>query len=498
MSEEQQSASIAAIDLGSNSFHMVVARREHGEVRILDRYGEKVQLAAGLDEEGKLDKASQQRALECLGRFHQRIRDLDASAVQIVGTNALRAAKNRRQFLQQAQDLMGFPIEIISGREEARLIYLGVSHTLADDEGKRLVIDIGGGSTELIIGERFEPLMLESLHMGCVSFRERFFKDGRLGKKALQQAITEASRELLNIQSAYCKIGWANCVGASGSIKSIQQALQALGYEDGRITKERMQALRKHMQSLEKVDDLSALGIKKERLSIFPAGFAILYACIDILGIESMRYSAGALREGLLYDIVGRIQHEDVRERSLRAMQERYHVDQEHADRVAQTAHHAWQQVAEAWGLESAENERLLRWTSLVFEVGLAVSHSQYHKHGAYLLQYSDMPGFTRLVQAFLAALVRTHRRKFNMEGFAEFDTADQERLQRLSMLFRLSVILTASRKSAEVQFKLKVKGSRLQLKMGKGWLAAHPLTLANLQAEQSYLAKQGYELLLD
>ncbi len=492
---EVATSSIAAIDLGSNSFHMVVGRLDHGEVRILDRLGEKVQLGAGLDAAGNLDEASQQRALNCLCRFRQRIRDLDAASVQIVGTNALRAAKNKKQFLRRAQDVMGFPIEIITGREEARLIYLGVCHTLAHDEGKRLIIDIGGGSTELIIGERFEPLELQSLHMGCVSYRDRFLSGKKLSEAAFKQAVTEASRELLSIKQRYRQLGWQSCVGSSGSIKSIVQALASLGYEDGLVTQERLKVLRKYVVSGK---DLNELGIKKERVSIFPAGLVILTACFEILKIKELAYSHGALREGLLYDIVGRIRHEDVRERSVRAMQTRYGVDQLHAERVQTTVLHAYDQVSTAWGLEAPENAQLLRWASEVFEIGLAVSHSQYHKHGAYLLRHSDMSGFTNLTQTYLATLVRAHRRKLSQEVFLELDDADAERLKRLAILFRLAVILTAARKSAETTFTLRTKGKRICLRVGETWLKKHPLTEANLRNEQNYLAKQDIELRLE
>lgn len=494
--EVTPSPSIAAIDLGSNSFHMVVGRLEHGEVRILDRLGEKVQLGAGLDAQGNLDEASQTRALECLRRFRQRIRDLDAGSVQIVGTNALRAAKNRKRFLQQAQAVMGFPIEIISGREEARLIYLGVCHTLADDQGRRLIIDIGGGSTELIIGERFEPLELQSLHIGCVSFRERFFpRQDELDERAFKQAVTEASRELLSIKQRYRALGWNSAVGASGSIKSVVQALGALGYDDGVVTFSRLKALKKQLLGGKA---LSELGIKKERVSIFPAGLAILYACFDVLKIKQLTFSQGALREGLLYDIVGRIQHEDVRERSVRAMQTRYGVDQAHAERVQATVLHAFDQVALSWDLASQENTQLLRWASEVFEIGLAVSHNQYHKHGAYLLLHSDMSGFTNLTQTYLATLVRTHRRKLTEEAFSELDDMDGARLKRLAILFRLAVILTAARKSAETAFGLRTKGKKIILNVGEDWLRKHPLTAANLYNEQQYLAKQDFELRLE
>ncbi len=497
--EEQESPPhhIAAIDLGSNSFHMVVARIDHGEVRILDRLGEKVQLGAGLTSEGNLDDDSLTRAMECLSRFHQRIRELDSSSVQIVGTNALRVAKNRKTFLREAQRVMGFPIEIISGREEARLIYLGVAHTLSDDEGNRLVIDIGGGSTELIIGERFETKALESMHMGCVSFRDKYFSSGKMTASGFDKAITQASRELFNIKHQYTSLGWESCVGSSGSIKSVFQALAFLDIAHEEITLGSLKQLKKSLIELGDVHQLAKLGVKKERASIFPGGFAILYACFDVFNIKSMLYTSGALREGLLYDIIGRIRHEDVRERTINSMQLRYGVDTQQSEYVEQTVMHAYQQVAKKWQLCHLDYELLLRWASRVYEIGLAISHTQYHKHGAYLIKHSDLPGFTRLYQLYLSLIVRTHRRKFSEELFCELSDQEFQFLPKLCVLFRLAVILTAARNSSETEFKLKAKGNVLCLNMGEGWLESRPLTLANLEAEQDYLKKQGFELRL-
>ncbi len=495
LSAQETPRHIAAVDMGSNSFHMVVAKIVHDEVRILDRLGEKVQLAAGIDALGMLDDAAQARALECLQRFNQRIRDLDASAVQIVGTNALRIAKNRTQFLRKAEAVMGFPIEIISGREEARLIYLGVSHSLSDDHGKRLVIDIGGGSTELIIGERFESLVLESLHMGCVSYREQFFAKGELTAKSFKKAVMRASQELLMIKRTYRKLGWQSCVGSSGSVKAVFQALSFLDISHDSIEFSHLKQLKERMIELGDVSKLDLLGVKKERASIFPAGFAILYACFKVFKIESMAFANGALREGLLYDIIGRNQHEDVRERSITALQLRYDVDLLHATHVETTVLHAYRQVAADWDIASSDNQNLLRWASQVFEVGLALSHTQYHKHGAYLIKHSDLPGFSKLYQLHLSTLVRTHRRKFSDEVFADMTFEEQVTIKKLCVLFRLSVVLTAARRSGENKFHLGVKDQQLFLDMGAGWLKRHPLTLANLKSEQSYLAKQGFRL---
>lgn len=490
---------LAAIDMGSNSFHMVVARLVHGEIRTLEKMGEKVQLGAGLDPNNRLTEDAQERALACLGRFAQRLKGMPPEAVQIVGTNALRVARNAHQFMNRAEEVLGYPVEIIAGREEARLIYLGVAHTLSDDSGRRLVIDIGGGSTEFIIGQRFEPLELESLHMGCVSFRNRYFADGKITRRQMDRAVTHAEQEMLNIRQHYRNVGWQSTVGSSGSIKAIASVLANLKITDGTITLTAMQELRKRLVDMGKTERLGDLGVRADRQSIFPAGFAILMGAFQSLGISEMAFADGALREGLLYDIAGRIQHEDVRERTISALQERYHVDQEHGAAVEQTAIAAWRQVARDWRLNTPADEEVLRWACRLHEIGLTISHSQYHKHGAYLLRYSDLPGFTQQFQKDLATLVRGHRRKFSPAIFEGVEPEDIPRLRYLCVLVRLAVLLQHPRNlEAPPEFTLTGKQDALALTFPDGWLDDRPLTLADLENERDYLAKQDFTLELN
>ena len=487
---------LAAIDMGSNSFHMVVARLVHDEIRTIEKMGEKVQLGAGLDQDNRLTEHAQQRALLCLSRFAQRLHGMPAEAVQIVGTNALRVARNAQEFIARAEDVLGYPVEVIAGREEARLVYLGVSHTLSDDSGKRLVIDIGGGSTEFIIGQRFEPEEMESLHMGCVSFRNRYFPDGKISKRQMERAVTHAEQELLNIRQHFRSVGWQSSVGSSGSIKAIASVLATLKITDGTITREAMEELRKRLISLGKTEKLADLGVRPDRQSIFPAGFAILLAAFRSLDISAMTFADGALREGLLYDIVGRIQHEDVRERTIAALQERYHVDQAHGTAVEETAIAAWEQMADAWGLRTAADEDVLRWACRLHEIGLTIAHSQYHKHGAYLLRYSDLPGFSQQFQKDLATLVRGHRRKFSPAVFEEIEPEDKSRMRHLCVLVRLAVLIQHPR-NLEQPPALILNGQENQLRVQfpEGWLEKRPLTLADLKNEQDFLSKQDFVL---
>ncbi|WP_227546120.1 exopolyphosphatase [Marinobacter fonticola] len=483
--------------MGSNSFHMVIARLIHGEIRTLEKMGEKVQLGAGLDAQNNLTEEAQNRALDCLRRFAQRLQGMPVGAVQIVGTNALRVARNAYEFMDRAEKVLGFPVEIIAGREEARLIYLGVSHTLSDDTGRRLVMDIGGGSTEFIIGERFETQALESLHMGCVSFRNRYFPDGKIQRKQMDKALTHAAQELLNIRHRFRALGWQSAVGSSGSIKAISSVLVNLKLTNGTITLGALRELRQRLVDMGSVDRLAELGIRSDRQSIFPSGLAILLAAFESLEIESMTYSDGALREGLLYDIVGRIQHEDVRERTIQALKGRYDVDDAHAAAVEETALMGFRQVADAWDINTEYDEELLRWACRLHEIGLTISHSQYHKHGAYLLRYSDLSGFAQQTQQSLATLVRGHRRKFSSAVFEDCDPDDVPRLQRLCILLRLAVLLQHPRNMDQpAGFKVVVNGkSELTVSFAEGWLNERPLTLADLENEREYLARQKFVL---
>ena len=407
---------IAAVDLGSNSFHMVVARYSHGQLVIIDRLREMVRLAAGVGEDGRLDKDVAARALACLERFGQRLRDMEARNVRVVGTNALRIARRKQAFLERAREALGFPIEIVSGMEEARLIYSGVAHNLPNEAGRRLVVDIGGGSTEIIIGERYEPLELESLQMGCVSLSQRFFGDGRLSAKRIERARLAARLELEPIQAAFQRRGWERAVGSSGTIRVIADSIRELDPNANSITPAGLELLLKRLADSGSLRELDLDAVSDERRPVFPGGTVILAEIITALGIAQMRFVEGALRDGLLYDMVGRMTRSDARERTVASMQRRYHVDLEQAERVEATAVGSWRSSSSAWGLEDPLAELSLRWGARLHEIGLDVAHNGYHRHGAYLLENADMPGFAREEQQLIARLVGSHRRKLTLE----------------------------------------------------------------------------------
>lgn len=486
---------IAAVDLGSNSFHMVVARYSHGQLIIQDRLREMVRLAAGLDEQGRLDRAAVETALQCLQRFGQRLRDMKAESVRVVGTSTLRRARRKGAFLDRARAAVGHPIEVISGIEEARLIYLGVANTTPTEPGKRLVADIGGGSTEIIIGEGMHARQLESLHMGCVSMSTRFFGDGEITEKRMKRARLAARLELEPVRAAFKQFGWEQAVGSSGTIRSISDILRARG-GDGQITLAAVESLIEHALRAGHVNKLKFPALSEERVPVFAGGIAILAEILTMLGISTMRVADGALREGLLYDLLGRLTNEDARVRSVRAMQGRYHVDIAQAERVETTALDFLQQTQVEWGLADHFAELVMVWSARLHEVGLDVSHSHYQKHGAYLLEHADMPGFPQEEQRILAGIVGAHRRKLHLATLEDLSPPWHIKAEFLIVLLRLAVLLHRGRSALALpRIEIKVKGRSIDLHFPRSWIEDHPLTAADLDQEIEHLKAAGFKL---
>ena len=486
----------AAIDLGSNSFHMLVARVEAGQLKVIDRLRESVRLGGGLAADNRLTREAMDRALEALARFGQRLRELPPGNVRAVGTNTLRKARNARDFIAEARAVLGHDIDIVSGYEEARLIYLGVAHTLADDDRRRLVVDIGGGSTELIIGERFEPRLMESLHIGCVSLMQSCFPEGKLSNRRVNDAVLAARMELEPIESNFRDQGWERAVGASGTIRAIERVVTEAGWSDYGITRDGLRRLRGSLVETGRVARLRYASLSRDRAEIFPGGVAVLLGVFEALGIERMEAADGAMREGLLYDLLGRIRHEDVRARSVATMAERYHADRRHATRVRETALEALNQVRDEWPVGEAIFQRILAWAAELHEIGLDISHSQYHKHGAYVLRNADMAGFSRQEQQLLAGLVRTHRRKFPRSVFEELPEVWARPAEYLAILLRLAVRLHRGRAREPLpEIRLRAETDGLEVEFPSGWLSRHPLLEADLQEEAEYLRGSGYRL---
>ncbi|MGI9291081.1 MAG: exopolyphosphatase [Gammaproteobacteria bacterium] len=491
---------MAAVDLGSNSFQLLIASFSHGQLKIIDRLKEMVRIAAGLDDEQNLDEKSQRRALECLARFGERLRDIPREQLRVVGTNTLRKARDPNEFIDQAQQVLGHEIDIISGIEEARLIYLGASRTLPDISGEQIIIDIGGGSTELALGKGHKPERLESLYMGCVGMSMTHFPKGKITAKRFQQARTAASLELRPVVKKFRRDQkLERAVGASGTIRAAADVLMEMGLIKRNITLDALEELIGEMIVFGSVDNFDFAGLSDERTPVFAGGVAILAELMRELRIKELAVTQGALKEGILYDLEGRLSDEDSRLRTIRAMEQRYHVDKEQADRVELTALMLLDQVQEEWKIDQPMSRRLLGWAARLHEIGLDIAHSQHNRHGAYLLQHADMPGFHRNEQKILASLVAAHRRKLNADSVTGLAPKGWgKRAVRMAILLRLAVLFNRSRTyEFPDALRISVNKSSITLSLNKAWLAQNPLTYADLRQEKSYLRASGYQLSL-
>jgi exopolyphosphatase / guanosine-5'-triphosphate,3'-diphosphate pyrophosphatase len=490
MTADAQPDVIAAVDLGSNSFHMVVARRQNGEITILDRIREMVRLGAGLDAQGRISPQAAELALGCLSRFRERLAALEADQVRAVGTNTLRRARRRNAFLSRARAVLGHPIEVISGVEEARLVYLGAAHSLPSQPGRRLVVDIGGGSTELIVGEGYDALRLESLYMGCVSSSEAFFPGGEITAEGFREARLFARRELQPVREPFRQIDWQQAVGTSGTIRATGRLLRLLGVTGGEITRPGLDLLRDRLLAAGHVDRHDLPGLSAQRAPVYPGGLAVLTEVFDALEIDSMLPADGALREGLLWDLVGRLTDEDARDRSVRSFQQRFHVDLAHAERVEATARALHAQLAEPWSLQAPECGELLGWAARLHEVGLDIAHAQHQLHAAYLLRNADLAGFSFDQQRRLAVLVGAHRRRIRDELLDGIQEPWSKRMPYLLAILRLAVLLHRSRgPTPPPPLEMTATRRKLRLAFPAGWLDSHSLTRADLEQEAHYLA---------
>ena len=489
-----EGSQLAAVDLGSNSFHLIIAKIEHGEIRPVEVLAEKVQLGAGL-ENGVLSQESIDRGLACLGRFAQMLESVEHERIRIVGTNALRVAKNRRDFTQPAKQILGSRVDVIYGREEARLVYLGVAHALADDEQSRLVIDIGGGSTEFIIGERFEPQSLESLQMGCVSYARSYFPNNVISAANFHQAYATACIETSHIRQRYNSSRWVECVGSSGTLQAIEGILTQNGWSESGIQREGLAQLEKHLLSFHTFDEIELDGLSPNRRNVIAPGVAIASALFDILRIDTMRTSKGALREGVIYDLMGRLSHEDVRERTINALMQRYSVDEDTATIVSRRARILFTATRMSWKLEGNDWELVHR-VARTHEIGMAISHKHFNRHSAYLLRNADLPGFSQEEQEELAVLALTHRGKLDLRQLSDIPEVEQARVLRLIAIIRLAALFKYVEQLEQLpDFTINAGKHFLTLDFPEHWLEQHPLTDSELTGEITALGKVGIVL---
>jgi exopolyphosphatase/guanosine-5'-triphosphate,3'-diphosphate pyrophosphatase len=489
---------LAAVDLGSNSFHLLIGRVSDSslghQIYPLDSLKEAVRLAAGLGQDKRLDPASQARALITLQRFGERLRSFSPDRVRAVATNTFRVAKNGADFLKTAEAALGFPIEIIAGREEARLIYTGVAHSMPCDGEKRLVIDIGGGSTEFIVGRDYAPLVMESVYVGCVRFSQAFFPNGEITRAAMKAAVLAAREEIQVIRQTFLEEGWSVAVGSSGTAKAIAEVLMSNGLSEDGITAQGLEALRTALINAGRTEDAGLAGMKPDRLPVFAGGVAIMSAVFDELEISRMRYGEGALRLGVLYDLLGRSQHEDMRRISVEQTMRRYSVDLEQAKRIGELAIDLWRGLRVGSDEEQQLLEQHLMWAACLHEVGHSISHNSFHKHSAYILSHSDLAGFSRREQQRLAWFALGQQGKLGKlpaEGRLDAEWA-------ALLCFRIACLMYRRRFGLDLpKLSLERLGGGYQLTVPGDWLARHPLTEHGLMQERQEWGKVGFDLQL-
>lgn len=475
---------------------MIVGELRHGQFVIIDRLKETVRLSEGLEETGELTVAAQGRALECLSRFGERLRHIPVSNVRAAGTSTFRRAKNSHLFCKEAELALGQPLEIISGREEARLIYAGVTQSTPPHDGSRLVLDIGGGSTELILGQSNEPRALESLHMGCVVMTERYFQGGGISRSAFDRARLAVRLKLRPVKAFFRDTPDIEVIGTSGTIRATETVARELGIIEEELTRTAVEQLIERVCEFDAIESISLPGLAERRAQVWPGGLAILVELLGVLRIDRLRTSDGALREGLLYDSLGRLQHEDARERSVQALARRYNIDHEQAQRVADTAIGLLRQSSGDWGLASSLATSMLKWSALLHEIGLDISHDGFQRHGAYIAANADLPGFPRAEQQFLAFLIAGQRRHIDQGLCNELPSKWRTKALRLSIILRLAVLLNRSRSQAPLPgIDFNASGDGVTLGFPGGWLEQNPLTRADLAREKDYLANSGYAL---
>ncbi|MGO2465577.1 MAG: exopolyphosphatase [Serratia proteamaculans] len=491
------SALYAAIDLGSNSFHMLVVREVAGSIQTLARIKRKVRLAAGLDQNSHLSHEAMQRGWQCLKLFSERLQDIPRAQIRVVATATLRLASNADEFLQTAEQILGCPIQVISGEEEARLIYHGVAHTTGGPD-QRLVVDIGGGSTELVTGTGAQAAQLYSLSMGCVTWLERFFSDRNLGQENFERA-EQAAREMVRpIAPQLRQHGWQICVGASGTVQALQEIMVAQGMDE-RITLSKLRQLKQRAIQCGKLEELEIEGLTLERALVFPSGLSILLAIFQELGIESMMLAGGALREGLVYGMLHLPVEQDIRSRTIRNLQRRYLLDTEQAERVSQLAANFSQQVSNEWQLDARCRE-LLHSACLIHEIGLSVDFKQAPQHAAYLIRHLDLPGFTPAQKKLLATLLQNQSNTIDLPLLSQQNALPPRMAQRICRLLRLAIIF-ASRRRDDTLPAVRLRANNddeLTVILPPGWLEQHPLRAEALDQESHWQSYVHWPLILE
>lgn len=487
----------AAVDLGSNSFHMVIVRVLSGSVQIVSKNKRKVRLAAGLDDNLKLSEESIQRGLDCLKTFREKLDDIPRSNIKVVATATLRIASNASDFVTRAEQLLNQKINVITGEEEARQIYLGVAYTSAN-QGNTLVVDIGGASTEIIVGRDMQPLHLKSIDMGCVTFMERYFLEGVINQQNFDNALKAAEDMLAPYAATFKCFDWQQCLGASGTPQAVVSILVKKGINDA-IRLDYLYQLRDQAIACEHIDSLQIEGLAESRRLIFPSGLAILIALFKQLNLNNMQISGGALREGIIYGMLDNYQRADRRTQGINQLVSRFHIDTAHSERVRKVAIALSRQMCEQSNFCDFDTEALISSAAALHELGLHIGYKKFHEHGAYILTHVELTGFTTLQRMFIRDLVGMHRQEIDLSVFDNYQADFKEMLINALRIVRISVILCTRRRDDKIpRPTLTVSGDEWTLHFGEGVLSSYPLVHAELVHETWLQHKSGWKLVCE
>ncbi len=478
---------LAAIDLGSNSYRLEIGRHDHGVIQRVEYLKETVRQGGGLDESRNLTPEAMQRGWDCLARFAERLAGFQRAQVRAVATQTLREARNRDAFLARAQEVLGFPIDVIAGREEARLIYQGVAHHLPQSGERRLVVDIGGRSTELILGQGFDARTLESFRVGSVAWSQKYFPAGEFTPGAFDRAEIAAKAIMDEALAAFPRSAWDCAYGASGTVGAVADVLQACGFEPGRVSQDGLRWLRDRLLAARHVDKVRLEGLKEDRRPVIGGGLSVLLALFDLLDIDTMEVAQGALRHGVLYDLLERERPDtDLRAATVERLATRFGVDDAQARRVALAAAGFMGQLAGTQDLGSPALQPLV-WAARLHEIGSQIAHENYHRHGAYILDHADAPGFAQGELHRLSLLVLGHRGKLRK---LDADFGDDLFVQQLLAL-RLAVILCHARRDPQAQgLLLEGDGQAITLRLPQGWASSYPQSAHLLREEVAAWAR--------
>lgn len=489
---------LATVDLGSNSFRLLIAKiKDDGILYPIDQIREPVRLAAGLDDNNILTEESQQLALAVLSRFAERLAGFERHQVRVVGTSALRVAKNAEDFITIANKTLGFNIEVISGNEEARLIYIGAMHSLAFSETKRLVVDIGGGSTEFIIGRGYKPQIMESVTIGCVSFSNRYFINGDLTENHFANAIFAARGRIQAMEHLFAKHDWVAAIGSSGTARALYDLIILNSFAE-QITLNGLYKIKKMLLKFKNIKNLDIPGLKEDRYPVIAGGLSIMIAIFEELKLDKMTIADGSLREGVMYDLLGRKSEHDFRIHTVNTLKSRYEIDLDQANRVSRTTLKLYKNFIEVCKVDKNQL-KLLQWATELYEIGLCISHNDYQKHGAYIVGNADLAGFSKPEQTVLADLIRSHRGSL---GKAIKILKEKRRIKTKLLLmivsFRLSVIFNRNRKDCEARIEIKNPTKYgFDLSIDGEWLKNNQLTLYSINEEIEQWKKNDFKIKL-